>query len=76
METNHVTYNLIEGFFTVEQKTHKGCGISVTESKSDDKICFNDISTNKEAVVNLISLCNELQLAPIHIKDVIEDFLS
>ena len=36
---------------------------------------INDISTNKEKVEKLVFLCNELELSPIHIYDVIDDFL-
>ncbi|MBQ7128906.1 MAG: hypothetical protein IJO19_02845 [Clostridia bacterium] len=38
-------------------------------------IIINDISTEKEKIEKLVSLCNELDLSPIHIYDVIEDFL-
>lgn len=36
---------------------------------------INDISTDKEKVERLVALCNELELSPIHIYDVIDDFL-
>lgn len=36
---------------------------------------FEDISINRERVQTLISMCNQLSLSPIHIYDVIQDFL-
>lgn len=36
---------------------------------------IKDISTNKEKVESLINLCNKNNLSPMHLDDVIEDFL-
>lgn len=36
---------------------------------------IKDVSTNKSKVEKLITLCNELDLSPMHIYDVVEDFL-
>lgn len=38
-------------------------------------IVIEDISTEKEKIEKLVRLCNELDLDPIHIHDVVEDFL-
>ena len=38
-------------------------------------IRVSDVSTDKNAVENLIALCNKERLEPVHIYDVIEDFL-
>ena len=42
---------------------------------SYDSIEIKDISTEKRKIEELVTLCNSLSLSPIHIKDVIEDFL-
>ena len=34
-----------------------------------------DISTEKEPLENLVLLCNKLQLDPLHLDDVVKDFL-
>lgn len=39
------------------------------------EIVIEDISTNKTNVEKLVRLCNELELSPIHLNDVVEDFL-
>lgn len=75
MDDQHTLYELIEGIFTIEAHEHIGYGISVKCVNSLKPLFFHDISTNKEDIVNLISLCNKLQLDPIHIRDVIDDFL-
>ena len=54
-------------------------GIGLTDDTSDEPILLEticDLSQNKTAVDRLIELCNALQLDPIHLRDVAEDFLS
>ena len=36
---------------------------------------IKDISTNRQKVENLINLCNKNNLSPMHLDDVIDDFL-
>ena len=36
---------------------------------------IKDISTNKKKVERLVELCNKNKLSPIHLDDVIDDFL-
>jgi len=35
-----------------------------------------DLSTDKDRVQQLAALCTELQISPMHLRDVIDDFLS
>ncbi len=54
-------------------------GIALTEKVDDCTIVLrtiSDISPLKNAVEQLIELCNELYLDPIHLDDIIEDFLA
>lgn len=54
-------------------------GIALTEKVDDRTIILrtiSDISLLKNAVEQLVKLCNELYLDPIHLDDVIEDFLA
>lgn len=39
-------------------------------------VSINDISTYKEQVEKLVNLCNKLSLSPLHLMDVILDFIS
>lgn len=38
-------------------------------------IIIEDVSVEKEKIEKLVHLCNELELDPIHIHDVVDDFL-
>ena len=38
--------------------------------------CIRDISSDRDAIARLAAQCQRLQLDPIHLLDVIEDFLS
>ena len=54
-------------------------GIGVTVSYDDCIIVtdsYIDVSKNKYLIDNLVKLCNDLQLDPIHLDDVIDDFLN
>lgn len=39
-------------------------------------ITIHDISIRKDKIVKLINKCNDYNLVPIHIYDVIENFLA
>lgn len=43
---------------------------------SCDEIRIDDISTDKKAVEHLVDLCNEGELAPYQLMDVVEDMLG
>lgn len=75
MDKPSIRYELIEGSFRLCSETHIGYGIAVRDISTGKCTCFHDISINKHDIVKLVSLCNELNLNPIHIKDVIDDFL-
>lgn len=47
----------------------------MVNQKRKELIRVSDVSTDKNKVENLIALCNEEHLDPVHIYDVIEDFL-
>ncbi len=66
------SYKLVVGAYSVENYTYISYGIAAP--KGD--YCFKDISRDKDEVENLISLCNELQLSPLHLRDVVDDFLE
>ena len=70
-------YFLTEGEYIIDGNSHLGYGIRLVDKSNltSDGVTYNDISTNKERVGRLVFLCNELKLYPVHLKDVIEDFL-
>lgn len=67
-------YFLITGTYVVEESKHMGYGIGYRADK--DILCFEDVTTNRNAIQHLIKQCNDLKLSPIHLADVIQDFIS
>lgn len=55
-----------------QRRTHTVYGIDVFECIQSAP----DIFTDGQRAKQLVSLCNRLQLAPIHLHDVIEDALA
>lgn len=39
-------------------------------------ICINDITTDRDGLERLIGLCNSELLDPIHLEDVVMDFIG
>ncbi len=70
-------YKITEDTYLLEDSKHIGYGISVSEKKTGRKILhIEDITVSKAKLSELVTLCNSLELSPIHIYDVIEDFLA
>lgn len=65
-------YTLIEGVYSIDGEIHIGYGIGYTE---DSTLSFEDLTTNPISVAKLVSLCNNLNLSPIHLGYAVEDFL-
>lgn len=55
------------------------CGSYVTYGieylGQEERVAVSDISLDKDEVQSLADLCNELELDPIHLLDVAEDFV-
>ena len=69
-------YTVVEEKYTALDREYTGYGICVEEFGSEYVRVFRDISRSREAVEKLVALCNELELDPIHIEDVIYDFVG
>ena len=65
-------YALIQGSYLTDEKTYIGYSIGYTENSA---LSFEDLTLDPIAIAKLVKLCNELDLSPIHLKDVVEDFL-
>lgn len=64
-------YKIIEVKIIVENKEYTSYGICY-----NDSVYINDISADKAAVEELVRRCNEEKLDPMHLNDVVEDFLT
>lgn len=75
--TNNFLYSILEDEYILEGQTHTGFGIIITSTIANEVVAkIEDITTSKYELYTLVQLCNDLSLDPIHIYDVVEDFLS
>ena len=65
-------YKLISKKYCIENISYIGYGI-VT---SNGTLIIEDISTEKDKVEKLIVNCNDFDVSPIHLKDIVIDFLN
>ena len=68
------TYKITETKHSLERETNISYGVSV--SLNGIRICvIEDITTNQSKPNELVELFNQLKLEPIHLRDVIDDFI-
>ena len=58
-----------------ELGTYRSYGLQICFSDGT-QLCLEDLSTDHRAVQRFAALCNRLQPEPIHLEDILEDFLS
>lgn len=69
-------YVFSEEIFNEEIGHYVSYGIGVADDKNQFDIKkISDVSTNKDAILRLVFLCNELELSIIQLNDVVEDFI-
>ena len=72
-----ITYILCRETYKSKRSERIIYGIAAyAEDKQTCIAKLHDITSDKNALAELVSLCNRLQLSPIHLHDVIEDFLT
>lgn len=72
-----ITYILCREAYKSKRSERIAYGIATYAE--DGQTCItklHDITSDKDALAELVDLCNRLQLSPIHLHDVIEDFLT
>ena len=77
METEQ--YIWIESSYSANGVLYTTYGIAYADFSDGVPVILEtipDLSTNKERVRQLVKLCTKLQLSPIHLHDVIDDFLA
>lgn len=74
LKRNNITYELILETSKVEDVSVCSYGISCKE-QGLIKAEIHNISSNRILIENLIKKCNELDLSPEHLLDVVEDIL-
>ena len=63
-------YEICESIISAEDKTVKTYGLKYGSVK------IEDISTDEREVAKLIASLNRLDVSPVHIYDIIDDFLG
>lgn len=72
-----ITYILCRESYKTKRSERIAYGIAAyTEDYPTCVARLRDITSDKNALDELVSLCNRLQLSPIHLHDVVEDFLA
>ncbi|MBQ5885475.1 MAG: hypothetical protein IIW79_03615 [Clostridia bacterium] len=63
-------YSLTSKFIEIEGKTAVTFGISC------GTVSIDDVTTDRVEIMDLIDKCNRLELSPVHLFAVVEDFLN
>ncbi len=76
-----VTYGVSEEIYSLDNKTRISYGIvAYADAKTDGIVAIvasvRDISPDKQKIELLAEQCNRLELSPIHLPDVVADFLA
>ena len=76
-----VTYGVTEEIYSFGGNSRKTYGIAVyADSQLDGTAtvlaAFNDITSDKARLEELVQACNRSELSLIHLNDVIDDFLA
>ena len=74
-------YDILEETGSTDDVSRISCGIVAHSEIEEDKtgtflMSVRDITEDRSATAKLVSLCNRLELFPIHLLDVVEDFLN
>ncbi len=79
--SSKVTYGLVkEVYYLNGRKSRKAYGVAgYANSEEDGTLTIvwsaNDLSTDRKAVSELVERLNESDVSPIHLPDIIQDFL-
>ena len=74
---SHLSYRLREDtVYDEEEKSHLVYGIELANERGEIEACFPDLFCDRQKAKEFVSLCNQNQLSPIHLLDVIEDLLG
>ena len=77
----NVTYGVTEEIYSLGASTRTSYGIVAYMDSEENGTAtivssVRDVTDDKQAITELVSLCNYLELSAIHLNDVVEDFLA
>ena len=78
---NKVTYGISEESYVLNNDCRVSYGIVIYANADQDGTAMiidsiRDISSDKEKIALLVDECNRHKLSPIHLRDVIDDFIG
>ena len=77
----NVTYAVTEERYALRNESRTSYGIVAYANAEQDGTAtivasVHDITSDKQHLTKLVDDCNRLELSPMHLPDVVEDFLS
>ena len=78
---NHAAYGICEEIYELQGERRISYGIAVYDDgvgKNTATVLYriSDITPDRDRLSELVDRCNLLKLSPIHLDEVVEDFLS
>lgn len=64
-----------EKLYSEDIVVYETFGIKSTSFDEREKFSFSDISVDEAEVTKLCEKCNELDVSPVHMTEIIEDFI-
>ena len=74
LQVKKAEYALLESTKELDGATYRCYGVRLCYAGAE--IDVEDLSLNRKEVEELVKLCNDLELSPQHLHDVLEDFLA
>lgn len=76
-----VTYGMIEEIYSLGSDSRTAYGIAAYANAETDGTAsvlqsIHDITTDREKLLALVETCNRLKLSTVHLRDIVEDFIS
>ena len=77
-QNNKTIYRVVEKTHHLEHDKRYGIAVYSLTPNGEEKLLSvrNGLTEDKGGLQNLVDLCNRLKLSPIHLDDVVEDFLT
>jgi hypothetical protein len=77
-QNNKTIYRVVEKTHHLEHDKRHGIAVYSLTPSGEEKLLSvrNGLTEDKGGLQNLVDLCNRLKLSPIHLDDVVEDFLT
>lgn len=77
----NVTYGVTEEIYSLGAASRVSYGIAAYADVVEDGTAtivasVHDVTSDKQALCELVSICNRLELSSVHLMDVVEDFLT